>query len=271
MPDTTAPAPAVGDRRPVPAAHGDRLAVGLTVAAAAAAWVALTAATHSSARDHLAHHAPSTSAGATGQAAFAAGWLAMVAAMMLPPSLRYVRVLSSLLAGRRRRVPLLAAGLGGFALVWMLVGEMFQLGDLGVHALVDATPWVRDRPHLVAAASLAVAGAYQLTPLKARCLRACRQPAGFVARGWHGRAPATELFRVGSAYGWSCAGCCWALMLVMFAAGLTSLWLMAALAAVMLAEREVPRAEVAVTAVAAGLLLAAGLVAAGLLPGFSPA
>jgi predicted metal-binding membrane protein len=60
-------------------------------------------------------------------------------------------------------------------------------------------------------------------------------------------------------------------MVVMFAAGLTSLWLMAALAAVMLAERVVPRAAVAVTAVALALLLAAALVASGLLPGFSSA
>jgi predicted metal-binding membrane protein len=226
---------------------------------------------HSPARGRLAHHAPSTSAGATGQLAFALGWLVMVVAMMLVPSQRFVRTLARLLDGRRRSGLLVVAGLGGFALVWLLVGELFQLGDLGVHAVVDATPWLGSHPYLVTAAALAVAGAYQLTPVKARCLRACRQPAGFVARGWHGRAPALELFQIGTAYGWSCAGCCWALMLVMFGAGLASLGLMAALAAVMLAERLVPRIEVAVPAVGATLLAAAALVAAGVLPGFTPA
>ena len=76
-----------------------------------------------------------------------------------------------------------------------------------------------DRPRLPLAAALALAGGYQLAPVNLRCLRGCRRPAGFVARGWHGRHPVRELFRIGTAYGLSCVGCCWALMPVMFAAG----------------------------------------------------
>ncbi|HKE74225.1 MAG TPA: DUF2182 domain-containing protein [Acidimicrobiales bacterium] len=253
------------------AARGERWAAAATVGAAAGAWLALAAAAHSPLRDHLRHHAPSASAAGTAQAAFALAWLAMVAAMMLPPSLRFVRTLTRLVAGRARGPALVGAGVAGFALVWMLVGELFQLGDMGIHAAVDHTPWLAARPYLVTAASLALAGAYQLTPVKSRCLRACRQPAGFVARGWHGRAPVAELVRIGSAYGWSCVGCCWALMLVMFAAGMTSVALMAALAALMVAERALPRAGVAVAGVGVTFLAAAVLVATGLLPGFTPA
>ena len=45
-------------------------------------------------------------------------------------------------------------------------------------------------------------------------------------------------FRLGPAHGRFCVGCCWALMVVIgFAAGVASLWWMAALTAVMVVEK----------------------------------
>lgn len=249
---------------PIAVAGRDRTLTVWTLALAGTAWLALVVASYTPAAPLL-HHGGSTSAGAIDPAAFALGWLVMVAAMMLPPSLGFLRCLRRLLEPRARATALLVTGIGAFALVWLLVGQLFQLGDSLVHAGVDASPWLQRHTALIPAAALALAGSYQLTPLKRRCLRACRNPAGFMARGWHGRSPGREVAQIGIAYGWSCVGCCWALMLVMFAAGLTSIWIMAGLAAITAGERYLPRSQIAVAVVAGTLFVSAGLVASGVL------
>lgn len=246
-------------RRP----HGGRRgrhAVPATVAVAAVAWIVLAAA----ARMPALHRAHGTGVAALDPLVFLPAWLVMVAAMMLPPSLDFVRVLDRLLSSHPHRRPVLLAALGAYVAVWVATGGVLQLADLAVTASAGSWDWLRDRPPLVVAAALAVAGGYQLAPVKLRCLRACRSPAGFVARGWHGRTPVRDAARIGVAYGWSCVGCCWALMLLMVVAGLASLWLMAGLAAVMVAERRLRRVERAVSALGAALLLAAVLTALGI-------
>ena len=97
---------------------------------------------------------------------------------------------------------------------------------------------------------LALAGAFQFTPLKDACLRSCRHPAQFLTRYY--RRGAGGGFRLGARHGAFCVGCCWALMLVMFSVGVASLVWMGALTAVMVHEKTRPlgREMVPVTGVA---------------------
>jgi len=83
--------------------------------------------------------------------------------------------------------------------------------------------------------SAAAAGAFQFSDLKERCLSKCRLPGPYMLA--HYRRGASGAFRLGSGHGLFCLGCCWALMLVMFAAGVAVLWWMAALTAVMVYEK----------------------------------
>ena len=111
-----------------------------------------------------------------------------------------------------------------------------------------------------------MAGLYQLTPLKSACLRHCRAPLGFLLRGGPGRAGAV---RTGLGHGAYCIGCCAGLMLALFALGVMSLVWMAAVAAVILVEKVLPRGEAFARAAAVGLV-AAGVwvaVAPGSVPG----
>jgi predicted metal-binding membrane protein len=80
-----------------------------------------------------------------------------------------------------------------------------------------------------------LAGAFQFTSLKEACLRSCRHPASFMHR--HYRRGAGGAFRLGTRHGLFCVGCCWALMLVMFAVGVASLIWMALLTALMVHEK----------------------------------
>ena len=124
---------------------------------------------------------------------FLVGWLVMAAAMMLPASLRAIQLVemaaSSAISPRRARTAFLAS----FALVWAAFGLVAFLGDVGLHHVVDTTPWLAERPWLIEAGILALAGGYQFVPLKRRSLAACRHPAEFCRHGIHGEHRPTRI------------------------------------------------------------------------------
>jgi predicted metal-binding membrane protein len=187
-------------------------------------------------------------------AVLVASWLVMVAAMMLPTTVPMVRMFAVVTArvehGWRVRTAFLAA----YFVVWLAFAALAELGDAGIHALVERSRWLSAHDGLVLAGTLALAGVVQLTPLTRRCLRVCRDPRAFLYR--HYRRGLAEGWTLGVRHGLSCLGCCWALMLVMFATGVGNLWWMLALTAVMVAEKTTQRGTNLVTPVAVALLLA---------------
>jgi predicted metal-binding membrane protein len=159
----------------------------------------------------------------------------MVAAMMLPSSLPLVRLFATASAGAPRPVAAMAAFLSAYALVWTAFGTAACAFDLGVHSAVNASPWLRAHDWWIGGSVLALAGAFQFTALKDACLRQCRHPASFLVRHY-GRGPGAA-FLLGARHGAFCLGCCWAIMLVAFAIGVTGLVWMAALTALMVFEK----------------------------------
>jgi predicted metal-binding membrane protein len=100
--------------------------------------------------------------------------------------------------------------------------------------------WLTFNGWLVGAATLALAGLFQFSALKYRCLMECRMPFAFVARHWRGENAAREALLLGAHHGLYCVGCCWALMLVMLVVGLGSVGWMLLLGALMAAEKNLP-------------------------------
>jgi predicted metal-binding membrane protein len=216
-------------------------------AAIAAAWV-LAVGAQLTGEAVLLHHHALIEGGAPlwiALALFLLGWQVMIAAMMLPASLPSIGAFSSAVHRARRRHAL-AAFLSTYALAWSIFGLLVFMGDDILHHIVDATPWLADRPWLIEASVLALAGAYQFSPVKRRGLAACRHPAGLAQRSEVVR---RSSFQLGVDHGLACLGSSWALMLLMFAEGYANLGWMAALAAVMAYEatgRHGPRAAQAV-------------------------
>jgi predicted metal-binding membrane protein len=173
-------------------------------------------------------------------ALYAAAWILMTAAMMLPTTLPLFTVFERLVAARPDRSRLLALLGLGYCAVW----GAFGLAAHGLHsallALLARVPALAMNGWLVGAGVVALAGAFQFSSLKYRCLEKCRTPLGFVIEHWRGRAPRWYAFRLGAAHGLFCVGCCWALMLLMFAFGMGSLGWMLLLAAVMAVEKNLP-------------------------------
>jgi predicted metal-binding membrane protein len=184
----------------------------------------------------------------------------MIAAMMLPSSLPLVRMYAAATVGTPDRSRSMAAFVGGYALVWSAFGALAFLFDAGIHATVNASPWVEEHDWAIGPSVLLLAGAFQFSSLKDACLKACRHPASFLRRHYR-RGPAGG-FALGARHGVFCVGCCWALMLVMFAAGAANLIWMAALTGLMVHEktrptgaRTVPLTGVVLVAAGSTLLL----------------
>jgi predicted metal-binding membrane protein len=231
--------------------------------AIALAWGVAVAA-QATGRGQVLHHDALAEGGLPTWAAlglFLLAWQLMIAAMMLPSSLPMVRLFSRASANQPRPLPAKAAFLGGYALVWTAFGAAAFLGDLGIHHLVDRWSWLAARPWILGGAVLLLAGAFQFSTLKDRCLRVCRHPAGYLLQ--HYQRGTGAAFRLGAGHGVFCVGCCWALMLVAFAAGVANLWWMAALTAVMVFEKTGQGGRRGVRPIGVGLLVLGLLMLAG--------
>jgi predicted metal-binding membrane protein len=243
----------------VPGAADRRRPLVVIVAAIALAWAAAIAADVLGGSRVL-HHDALIQGGWPLPAAltvFVAAWQLMIVAMMLPSSLPLIRLFVAVAARQERSGRSTAALLSGYAAVWTIFGAAAFLLDTVVHRSVERLPWLEAHPEVIAGSVLLVAGAFQFTDLKDRCLRECRHPAPFLL-SHYARGPRAA-FRLGLAHGLFCLGCCWALMLVGFAAGVANLWWMAALTAVMVYEKTGRRGDEAVTPVGVSLLVAGAL------------
>jgi predicted metal-binding membrane protein len=184
-------------------------------------------------------------------AATAAASTAMMAVMMAPtvwPWIGAYHRFASVQEIERRSAASWAttAFAGGYIAAWALFSVVVAV----VHAIVRV-------PAAYGGALLIFAGVFQLSPFKQACLSHCRNPLSFLLARWQdGPTPA---FQLGLLHGGYCVGCCWALMLTASAAGLMSLWWMAALTLITFVEQVMPWG--ARTRVPVGLaLIAAGLV-----------
>jgi predicted metal-binding membrane protein len=191
-----------------------------------------------------------------GTALFVIGWTVMVTAMMLPTAVPMFDAFDRVVHRRPERRRLLAILAAGFVGVWALCGYMLIWADLAVHSLVGRWDVVADRAELVGAGLLIVAGLYQFSDLKRRCLTQCRSPRSLIVPRWSGSRAGADAMRIGIDYGVSCLGCCWTLMVLLFALGTGNVGLMLAFGVLMAVEKNVPRAHRLTLAVGAALVVA---------------
>jgi predicted metal-binding membrane protein len=167
--------------------------------------------------------------------AFALSWQAMTIAMLLPGSMAFIGLFRQANYANHGSRWATLAFFAGYVAVWTAFTGFALVGDSIVHRVVNSDPWLANRPWLIAGTTLIVAGAFQFTSLKERCLAQCRSPLAFFVRhyrrGWVGA------MRLGAHHGRFCLGCCWGLMLLMFGLGVGSIAWMVNLAAVSFVER----------------------------------
>ena len=169
---------------------------------------------------------------------FVAGWAVMMTAMMLPSALPMIALYGAILRGSADPAPK-GVPIAIFTLVYLAVWAATGVPVFVAQELLGALP--QSVLSYGVAVILLAAGAFQLSPLKQACLRACRSPLGFLLGRWRRGYIGSLLL------GWShsayCLGCCWALMLVLVAAGAMGLPWVLLIAALVAAEKLLPGGE----------------------------
>src|SRR5574337_358682 len=186
-------------------------------------------------------------------AAFLIGWAVMMAAMMLPAVLPVVRRYARAAGGHAAPAVIFVAA---YLALWSATGIPAFLAWSHLNApLAHADPWVGRLAGAVAVA----AGLYQLTLLKATCLRHCHAPTSLpLPEGTHLDGLARAL-RAGARYGMFCLGSCWMLFVLLIAFGTMQLAWMLALTVVIWLEKVTPVGD-RLTRVTAAMLVALGVV-----------
>lgn len=181
---------------------------------------------------------------------FLIAWGVMMAAMMLPSAAPMIALYGAIRRNVSGNAP---AGIPTtvFALIYLGLWVVFGLPIYLASVLLNSHIGISDLIPAAIALVLVAAGIYQFTPLKHACLRVCRNPLSFLwARSHNGYRATMTLAVEHAAY---CIGCCWALMIVLVAAGAMALNWALLIAVVVLVEKVVPRGEL--TARIAGVAL----------------
>jgi predicted metal-binding membrane protein len=195
---------------------------------------------------------PWTDLGAFGW--FVGVWLVMMAAMMFPSVAPTVALYSRMTKQRSPVSPFAFAA--GYLLTWGVAGvAAYGIATAAIRLGGDQLSWSNaGRP--IAGATLLVAAAYELTPLKDVCLGKCRSPLGVLLGSW--RDGLAGAVRMGGKNGAWCVGCCWALMASLFALGVMSMSWMAVVAGLIAVEKTLPWRRI-MTYGTAALLLGLGI------------
>lgn len=197
---------------------------------------------------------PGTDLGALGW--YIGIWVTMMAAMMFPSALPMMLIVHKVSVGQGRSAALTAL----FAISYLAIWTAYGLAAYGFYRLLDQLAggflaWNNAGPY-IAGGAIVAAGIYELTPLKSICLRHCRSPLHFVLHAW--RDGGVGAIRMGVTHGGYCVGCCFGLMVVLFALGVMSLTWMAVVATLIFVQKVLPQGPLlsrgfAIAFVAAGI------------------
>ena len=181
---------------------------------------------------------PGAAWGASGFAIVALMWGAMTLAMMLPSAspmiLTYAEIADTAARKHERIVsPFMLAA--GYTLVWLGFAAAATLAQFAFTRAALLDSGMQSASGLFSGAIFIGAGVYQFSELKHACLTQCQHPFPFFFANW--ATTPRGVFRLGVGQGLYCLGCCWAMMLVMFAVGVMNVIWMAALGVVMTFEK----------------------------------
>ncbi len=169
-------------------------------------------------------------------------WVVMMIAMMTPTATPMILLFASINRKRRERnAPYIPTAffLGGYLLAWVGFSAAATLAQWGLHQAALLSPMMMSTSAWLGGGLLFAAGIFQWLPLKDTCLRHCRSPLSFLTTEW--AEGARGALQMGLKHGSYCAGCCWALMALLFVGGVMNLLWIGGLTVFVLLEKVAPR------------------------------
>src|SRR5262249_49109789 len=189
---------------------------------AAAAWIALglmgASMHHEVSGVHAHHHGMPAKPPPLQMTLFVTSWMVMTIAMMLPTTLPVLATLHTLAVERSDPLFLVTLVVVGYLMTWAVFGGLIQLLQMALQRIAVVKGLLDAR--LADGLILLLAGAYQFTSLKYKCLEKCRSPLSFVLEHWRGPGERWAGFWLGGVHGVVLGGCWWALEVLLFVVGL---------------------------------------------------
>lgn len=169
-------------------------------------------------------------------------WAGMMVAMMLPSATPMILTFTAVSETRRRQErPYVPATVfvAGYVVIWTAFSALAAVAQWILHRQALLSPGMASTSAWLGGLLLLAAGVFQFTPFKRTCLIHCRAPLEFIMTRW--RDGAHGAFRMGLEHGMFCTGCCWALMSLLFVAGVMNIVWIAALSLLVGLEKLLPR------------------------------
>ncbi len=168
-------------------------------------------------------------------------WAVMMVGMMVPSAAPMILLFVGVQRNSREKggafIPT-GVFLSGYLIAWTVFSLAAAAAQWALGRAVLLSPMMASESAYLGGALLLAAGIFQLTPLKNACLAHCRSPLHFISHSW--RPGLTGALRMGVHHGAFCVGCCWALMGLLFAAGVMNLLWVAVIAGFVLLEKMAP-------------------------------
>lgn len=185
-------------------------------------------------------------------------WAIMMIAMMLPSALPMILTFAAVSRNRQRlgrAYASMSIFLAGYVAIWCAFSAIAALGQWWLHRHALLSSSMAANRAWFAGGLLLAAAIFQFTPLKRACLTHCRGPLEFIMTRW--REGNRGAFQMGLEHGAFCTGCCWALMALLFVAGVMNILWIAALTLLVGLEKMLP-AQSRVSAISGIALAASG-------------
>jgi len=168
-------------------------------------------------------------------------WSVMMIGMMLPSAAPAILLYGAMVRKNGERGSVLPAVwifTAGYLAVWFVFSLAATVLQVSLEQALLLSPMMTSTSVWLSGCLLITAGVYQWLPIKEACLNKCRAPLQFLLFHW--RAGRFGTLRMGAEHGAFCVGCCWALMLLLFAVGVMNLLWVALIAGFVLIEKVLP-------------------------------
>lgn len=174
-------------------------------------------------------------------------WSIMMVAMMVPsaaPMILTYATLQRAQHGKRQATgtQAVASFVAGYLIVWSAFSFVATLVQWALQSAALVTAAGASASLLFTGTLLVVGGGFQWTPWKRACLTHCRSPFVVLITSW--RDGPRGALAMGLEHGAYCVGCCWALMALMFVAGVMNIFWLIAIAIFVLVEKVLPAGDV---------------------------
>jgi predicted metal-binding membrane protein len=183
-------------------------------------------------------------------------WIVMMVAMMTPSAAPMILLFAMINRKRKERAaPYVSTAifLGGYLLIWTAFSAVAAAAQWQLHQRALLSPMMASSSAWLGGGLLVAAGVFQWLPVKGSCLRHCRSPMSFLTTKW--KEGAAGALTMGIEHGAYCAGCCWALMALLFVGGVMNLLWIAGLTALVLLEKLAPWGETLGKAIGVALVV----------------